>query len=290
MLGFFSSRPKPHTRNALGTLALPYDALLHIFTYLGDFVTLCRLSSLCSALHETARDDSVWELVFAAMFPALYATKHKETFSHGWKHEFLQVSRPTIPKSKLSFQNQNGFFGFVRGLFGRKPKECRVLMVGLDAAGKTTILYKLKLGEIISTIPTIGFHVESMEYKNLSFTCWDTGGSDKILRLWRHYFTNIQVLIYVVDSNDRDRISDAARDGLGSLAWFMKEEQLRDAHVLVWANKQDLPNAMSVAEVTSKLGMNKLPRGRKWFVQGSFATSGDGLYEGIDWIMAMMEK
>jgi len=67
--------------------------------------------------------------------------------------------------------------------------------VGLDAAGKTTILYKLKLGEIVTTIPTIGFNVETVEYKNISFTVWDVGGQDKIRPLWRHYFQNTQGLI-----------------------------------------------------------------------------------------------
>merc|ERR1712139_525596 len=73
-----------------------------------------------------------------------------------------------------------GIFSKVFGkLVGKK--DCRILMVGLDAAGKTTILYKLKLGEIVTTIPTIGFNVETVEYKNISFTVWDVGGQDKIL-------------------------------------------------------------------------------------------------------------
>ena len=61
-----------------------------------------------------------------------------------------------------------------------EQKEMRILMVGLDAAGKTTILYKLKLGEVVTTIPTIGFNVETVEYKNISFTVWDVGGQDKV--------------------------------------------------------------------------------------------------------------
>jgi ADP-ribosylation factor protein 1 len=71
-------------------------------------------------------------------------------------------------------------------LFSRlfAKKEMRILMVGLDAAGKTTILYKLKLGEIVTTIPTIGFNVETVEYKNISFTVWDVGGQDKVWRLY----------------------------------------------------------------------------------------------------------
>jgi ADP-ribosylation factor 4 len=84
--------------------------------------------------------------------------------------------------------------------------------VGLDAAGKTTILYKLKLGEIVTTIPTIGFNVETVEYKNICFTVWDVGGQDKIRPLWRHYFQNTQGLIFVVDSNDRERIIEAEKE------------------------------------------------------------------------------
>ncbi|MFS7979993.1 ADP-ribosylation factor 1 [Helianthus anomalus] len=130
----------------------------------------------------------------------------------------------------------------------------RILMVGLDAAGKTTILYKLKLGEIVTTIPTIGFNVETVEYKNISFTVWDVGGQDKIRPLWRQYFQNTQGLIFVVDSNDRDRVVEA-RDELHRM---LNEDELRDAVLLVFANKQDLPNAMNAAEITGKLGLHSL--------------------------------
>ncbi|XP_052195117.1 ADP-ribosylation factor 1-like [Diospyros lotus] len=158
-------------------------------------------------------------------------------------------------------------------------KEMRILMVGLDAAGKTTILYKLKLGEIITTIPTIGFNVETVEYKNVSFTVWDVGGQDKIRPLWRHYFQNTQGLIFVVDSNDKERILEA-RDELHRM---LNEAELRDATLLVFANKQDLPNAMSVSEITDKLGLHSL-RQRRWYIQSTCATSGQGLYEGLDWL------
>uniref|UniRef100_A0A3Q7FZI3 ADP-ribosylation factor n=2 Tax=Solanum lycopersicum TaxID=4081 RepID=A0A3Q7FZI3_SOLLC len=166
---------------------------------------------------------------------------------------------------------------FVKKLFAKK--EMRILMVGLDAAGKTTILYKLKLGEIVNTIPTIGFNVETVEYKNSSFTVWDVGGQDKIRPLWRHYFQNTQGLIFVVDSNDRDRISEA-RDELHRM---LNEEELRGATILVFANKQDLPNAMNVADITDKLGLRSL-RQRRWYIQSACATSGQGLYEGLDWL------
>merc|ERR1711995_76193 len=127
-------------------------------------------------------------------------------------------------------------------------KEMRILMVGLDAAGKTTILYKLKLGEIVTTIPTIGFNVETVEYKNISFTVWDVGGQDKIRPLWRHYYQNTQGVIFVVDSNDRDRVGEA-RDELHRM---LNEDELTRAPVLVLANKQDMPNAMNEYEVSEK--------------------------------------
>merc|ERR1711972_897241 len=133
-------------------------------------------------------------------------------------------------------------------------QEMRILMVGLDAAGKTTILYKLKIGEVVTTIPTIGFNVETVEYKNISFTVWDIGGQDKIRKLWRHYYRGTHGVIFVVDSSDRERMEDAREE----LFKMLSEEELREAAVLVLANKQDLPCAMSTTEVSEKLGLNQL--------------------------------
>merc|ERR1711865_13684 len=157
--------------------------------------------------------------------------------------------------------------------------DMRILMVGLDAAGKTTILYKFKLGETVTTTPTIGFNVENVEYKNISFTMWDVGGQDKIRRLWRHYYQGTNGLIFVVDSNDRERTEDAREE----LHKILNEDEMRDAAVLVFANKQDLPNAMPAAEITEKLGLNNMCN-RQWFIQSACATTGDGLYEGLDWM------
>ncbi|XP_019876609.1 ADP-ribosylation factor 2 [Aethina tumida] len=164
-------------------------------------------------------------------------------------------------------------------------KAMRILMVGLDAAGKTTILYKLKLGEIVTTIPTIGFNVETVEYKNISFTVWDVGGQTKIRKLWRHYFSNTDGLIFVVDSNDRERISEASSE----LHSMLQEEELRDSILLIFANKQDLPNSMSSAELTDKLNLNQL-KNRRWYIQATCATQGNGLYEGLDWLSNELAK
>ncbi|KAJ2945665.1 hypothetical protein O0L34_g498 [Tuta absoluta] len=168
-------------------------------------------------------------------------------------------------------------------LFGKK--QMRILMVGLDAAGKTTILYKLKLGEIVTTIPTIGFNVETVEYKNISFTVWDVGGQDKIRPLWRHYYQNTQGLIFVVDSSDRKRVAEAENE----LANMLKEDELREAVILVFANKQDMPNAMTAAELTNALNLNNL-RNRRWYIQATCATQGQGLYEGLDWLSNELAK
>eukprot|EP00931_Biecheleriopsis_adriatica_P031705 TRINITY_DN1855_c0_g1_i11.p1 TRINITY_DN1855_c0_g1~~TRINITY_DN1855_c0_g1_i11.p1 ORF type:complete len:182 (-),score=53.22 TRINITY_DN1855_c0_g1_i11:303-848(-) len=158
-------------------------------------------------------------------------------------------------------------------------EDRRIIMVGLDAAGKTTVLYKLKLGEVVTTIPTVGFNVETVEYKKIRFTVWDIGGQDKIRKLWRYYFTGTQGVIFVVDSSDRDRIEDAREE----LCNLMSDEEMREAILLVFANKQDLPGAMTATEVTEKLGLQEM-RNRKWYMQSTCATTGDGIYEGLEWL------
>lgn len=167
-------------------------------------------------------------------------------------------------------------------------KEYRLLMLGLDAAGKTTLLYKLKLGEIRHAIPTIGFNVESVQYKNIMFTVWDVGGQSKLRALWRHYYQGTQGLIFVVDSNDTapDRIELAKQE----LHRLLQDDELRDAVVLVFANKQDLPNAMSAAELGDKLCLNQLASRHTWYIQECSATTSQGLYEGLDWLGAALAE
>ena len=111
-------------------------------------------------------------------------------------------------------------------------------MLGLDAAGKTTILYKLKLNDNVNTIPTVGFNVESVVYKNVKFNVWDVGGQDKIRPLWRHYYTGTQGLIFVVDSADTDRLDEARQE----LHKIINDREMKDSVILVFANKQDQKN------------------------------------------------
>ncbi|XP_008159952.3 ADP-ribosylation factor 5-like [Eptesicus fuscus] len=170
----------------------------------------------------------------------------------------------------------------VSALFSRIFGKMRILMVGLDAAGKTTILYKLKLEEIVTTI---GFNVETVEYKNICFTVWDVGDQDKIRPLWGYYFQNTQGLIFVVDRNDRERVQGSADE----LQKMLQEEELWDAVLLVFANKQDMPNAMPVSELTDKLGLQHL-RSHTWYIQATCAIQGTGLYDGLDWLSHELSK
>lgn len=163
--------------------------------------------------------------------------------------------------------------------------DVRILMVGLDNAGKTTILYKLRLDETIGTVPTIGFNVESVKYKNISFTVWDMGGQDKIRNLWRVYLKGSKGIIFVVDSTDKMRITEARHE----LTKLLEEEDLKDAHVLVFANKQDVAGALSASDIKQGLGLTEITT-HQWFIQTCVATKGDGLFQGLDWLANQINR
>ncbi|KAL6581625.1 hypothetical protein OROMI_007548 [Orobanche minor] len=145
--------------------------------------------------------------------------------------------------------------------------EMRVVMLGLDAAGKTTILYKLHIGEVLSTVPTIGFNVEKVQYKNVIFTVWDVGGQEKLRPLWRHYFNNTDGLFQAI----------------------IRDPFMLNAVILVFANKQDMKGAMTPREVCDGMGLYDL-KNRKWHIQGTCALKGDGLYEGLDWLASTLKE
>ncbi|KHN82183.1 ADP-ribosylation factor 6 [Toxocara canis] len=188
------------------------------------------------------------------------------------------LARIAHPAKSLRTRPRNFNMGkLLSKIFGKR--EMRILMLGLDAAGKTTILYKLKLGQSVTTIPTVGFNVETVTYKNVKFNVWDVGGQDKIRPLWRHYYTGTQALIFVVDAADRERVDEARQE----LHRIINDREMRDAIILVFANKQDLSEAMKPHEIQDKLGLTRI-RDRNWYVQPSCATTGDGLYEGLTWL------
>ncbi|GBP16715.1 ADP-ribosylation factor [Eumeta japonica] len=168
------------------------------------------------------------------------------------------ICGPNLPK--IQVQNYKFLCSLSvgpKGLVGFNPtlptRTGARVCVGLDAAGKTTILYKLKLGEIVTTIPTIGFNVETLEYKNISFTIWDFGGGYRLWDLLRHY-NMFQAVIFVVDSSNTEIISEVKE----RMNYVLTEDAFKDAVLLVFANKQDMPNAMSTAELTNALALNNL--------------------------------
>lgn len=132
-----------------------------------------------------------------------------------------------------------------------------------------------------------GFNVEEVQYKNINFAVWDVGGQEKIRALWRYYFEGTHGIIFVVDSNDtrQDRL-EAAKNELHRL---LQDDQLRDAVLLIYVNKQDLPRAMSAAELTEKLSLYSI-RNRPWYIQACCANSGDGIYEGLNWMADALLK
>merc|ERR1711904_519446 len=107
----------------------------------------------------------------------------------------------------------------------------------------------------------------------------DIGGQDKIRKLWRYYYQGTDGAIFIVDSSDRERMEDAREE----LFRMLDDDEMRDAALLVFANKQDLPGAMDASQVAKKLDLHKL-RNRHWFIQSANATRGEGLIEGLDWL------
>jgi len=167
-----------------------------------------------------------------------------------------------------------------------------VVMLGLDSAGKSTVLYRLKFDQYVNTVPTVGFNCEKVKgttgkAKGVSFLIWDVGGQDKVRPLWRSYTRNTDGIVFVVDSVDMERMEEA------------KVELLRTARfpenagvpILVVANKQDLPGARDAAEIEKLLAMNDLSNaGHLWHVSPACAIIGEGLDDAMDQLYQMILK
>ena len=135
-----------------------------------------------------------------------------------------------------------------------KDTPARIILLGLDAAGKTTMLYKLKLNETVTTIPTIGFNVETVQpVPGLTMTVWDVGGQEKIRALWRHYYQGTDGIIWIVDSNDPVRLEES-RDELMNVLSMRSDEILNGVPILLFANKQDLPMRWNHMQLHQSLG------------------------------------
>ncbi|RAL67538.1 hypothetical protein DID88_008293 [Monilinia fructigena] len=145
-------------------------------------------------------------------------------------------------------------------------KEIRILILGLDNAGKTTLLYRLKIGEVVTTIPTIGFNVESVTYKNLNFNVWDLGGQTSIRPYWRCYYANTAAVIFVIDSTDIDRLGTASEE-LAAIS----------------------TGAKGAGEISEALRLGEL-RDRNWSIVACSAVDGSGVDEGMDWLVQTVQQ
>jgi len=165
-------------------------------------------------------------------------------------------------------------------------------MIGLDSAGKTTVLYRLKFNQYMNTAPTIGFNCEKVRFNGSSFTLWDVGGQDKLRPLWRSYTRCTDGIIFVVDSCKEDRLEEAKLELL-KIYKSCSERRVSSKHsngkipVLILANKQDLPMALDVSKLEHLLGLKHLAKER-WHIQPTCAITGDGLEEGMSKLVEMI--
>lgn len=161
-----------------------------------------------------------------------------------------------------------------------KEKEVRILMLGLDNAGKTTILKKFN-GEDITTIsPTLGFNIKTLEHNGYSLNIWDVGGQKSLRSYWRNYFETTDGLIWVVDSADKRRLEDCKKE----LHQLLQEERLLGATLLVFANKQDLPGALKADEIKEALDLDSI-KTHHWKIVWCSAVTGENLLQGMDWTL-----
>ena len=161
---------------------------------------------------------------------------------------------------------------------GDPDADKKVLFLGLDNAGKSTLLFQMRDSEFKETVPTVGLNVEQIKYKNDNFTLWDVSG--QATRLWKHYFDKIHAIIFVIDSGDSERLAKAKT----LLHRCFTDKDLSAAPILIFANKQDLSEKMSSEEIYERLEItNVLAQGLKENIlyQTCSAKTGDGVWEGI---------
>ncbi|KRX10383.1 P-loop containing nucleoside triphosphate hydrolase [Pseudocohnilembus persalinus] len=163
-----------------------------------------------------------------------------------------------------------------------RQKNKNIIFLGLDSSGKTTILYQLKLGEVVTTIPTFGINQENVKFKNHLFQFWDLSGSENLRKLWKTYDINIQAIIFVVDSYDEQRI-DLAKTVFQSL---LDDQSIQDIPILILANKQDIKR-MDLAYITEKLELHKI-EDRQWYIQPCTALNQQEITEGLNWLYLTM--
>mmetsp|Transcript_17775 Transcript_17775/g.32172 ORF Transcript_17775/g.32172 Transcript_17775/m.32172 type:complete len:180 (+) Transcript_17775:84-623(+) len=163
----------------------------------------------------------------------------------------------------------------------KDEKEARILMLGLDNAGKTTILKKLSEEDISHIMPTQGFNIKSVVHDGFKLNVWDIGGQKTIRPYWANYFESSDALVYVIDSSDERRLQESGQE----LKELLAEDKLGGIPLLVFANKQDLLQAVPADTISDTLQLAQI-KDRTWSIQACSAKAGEGLQEGMEWLVA----
>lgn len=143
-------------------------------------------------------------------------------------------------------------------------------------------MYRMTLGQVVATAPTIGSQVEDFEYKGTRFTLFDVGGQTSLRVSWGAYLAGASAVVFVVDATDQARMP-LAREELHHL---VSQDVGAGVPILVFANKQDVPAALTPAEVSAALALPSLPV--SCHIQPSSATTGSGVLDGLDWLAAQL--
>jgi len=176
---------------------------------------------------------------------------------------------------------------FLARLF-RQKKQFKIAVVGLDSAGKTTMLNFLRFEKNIETLPTIGVNVEVLKRENVNLSIFDLGGQMHFRTLWGTLMRGASAIIFVIDSADRDRLVEAKNE----LWKVLLDPQYPDAPLLLVANKQDKEGAMSIEEIVIACNLNDPAKMgiRSWHIQPTVAITGQGVEEAIKWIVIELDK
>lgn len=167
----------------------------------------------------------------------------------------------------------------------KTDQEARLLVLGLDNSGKTTILKKLSDEDISQIMPTQGFNIKSLMHDGFKLNVWDIGGQKSIRPYWRNYYDQTDALIYVIDSADHRRMEETGVE----LQQLLDEEKLSTVPLLIMANKQDLINAATADEISASLSLPEM-RDRQWHILACSARTGDGLQEGMEWLVEQINS
>ena len=169
-------------------------------------------------------------------------------------------------------------FSKILDFFSRSRSNFKIIILGMQNAGKTTILYRLSLGQLVQTTPTIGSNVEEISYNNVKLQAWDLGGQESTRSVWDVYFVNTDAIIYVIDTHDTNY-----EESKNQFYKLLENEALKNAVILIYANKQDLAGAKKVNEIVQIYELDSITN-HIWHIQPCSAQTGEGLITGMKWL------